>query len=134
LGRIQSYGVMAAAAAGGVVACAPVNSVSQADFSPVYNGVETQPLGVGLVNIRVSMQGARDNKDVANYADCAVAQYAMLGGFGFARHVRTNVVIEGGIWRGDAVYTVSPTLPQGLRTIDAEVTVQNCATEAIPTV
>ena len=86
------------------------------------------------MNFRVAMTGARDNEDVAAYARCAAAQYALIRGYGFARHVRTNVAIEGGIWRGDAVYTISPALPAGLRTIDAEVTVQNCAAEGIPAV
>ena len=62
------------------------------------------------------------------------AQYALIRGYGFARHVRTNVNEEGGIWTGDAVYTISPALPRGLRTIDAEVTVADCASRDIPTV
>ena len=80
------------------------------------------------------MKGARDNEDVADYAECAAAQYALIRGYGFARHVRTKVVEEAGLWRADAVYTISPALPQGLSTIDAEVTVSNCAETGIPTV
>ena len=82
----------------------------------------------------VEMRGARDNADVVAYAECAAAQYALIRGYGFARHVRTNVDQEGGLWRGDAVYTISPVLPRGLATIDAEVTVANCAETGIPTV
>jgi len=105
-----------------------------APFTPNYLGVETLLMDTDLVNIRVAMTGARDNEDVATYARCAAAQYALIRDFGFARHVRTNVAIEGGIWRADAVYTISPDLPDGLRTIDAEVIVQDCAAKEIPTV
>jgi hypothetical protein len=71
---------------------------------------------------------------VADYAACAAAQYALIRGYGFARHVRTAVTQEGSIWRGDAVYTISPALPRGVATIDAEVTVRDCGARGIPTV
>ncbi len=117
-----------------LLACAPAGTATQADFSPVYNGVERHLLDVDLVNMHVAMTGARDNNDVAAYARCAVAQYALNRGYGFARHVRTNVTNQGGIWSADAVYTISPTLPRRLRTIDVEVVVQNCAALGIPAV
>jgi hypothetical protein len=44
------------------------------------------------------------------------------------------VQVEGGVRIADAVYTVSPTLPRGLQTIDAEVRVADCAELGIPTV
>ncbi|MEL7093681.1 MAG: hypothetical protein AAFN94_18320 [Pseudomonadota bacterium] len=106
----------------------------QGDGALQYDGVQTLLLDDDLVNFRVAMRGAEDRQAVADYAECAAAQYALIRGFGFARHVRTNVNEEGGIWRGDAVYTVSPALPRGLRTIDAEVTVADCAQRGIPTV
>ena len=71
---------------------------------------------------------------MSDYAECAAAQYTLIRGYGFARHVRTNVTEEGGIWRADAVYTISPSLPKGLKTIDAEVTAFQCAERGIPTV
>ena len=100
----------------------------------VYGGVQTVLLEDDLVNLIVSMRGARDQRDVIAYARCAAAQYALIRDYGFARHVRTNVSNEGGIWRADAVYTVSPALPQGSRTIDAEVLVADCIEQGIPTV
>lgn len=130
----QSFPGLIVAACGGLLACAPADTATQADFSPVYNGVERHLLDVDLVNMHVTMTGARSGDDVAAYARCAVAQYALTRGYGFARHVRTNVAIQGGIWSADAVYTISPTLPRGLRTLDAEVVVQNCAAHGIPTV
>ena len=115
--------------------CQPRESTQEAEpFEPEYLSVETFLLDDDLVNFRLAMKGARNNEDLAAYADCAVAQYALIRDYGFARHVRTNVAKEGGIWRADAVYTISPALPDGLRTIDAEVAVQNCAAEGIPTV
>ena len=39
-----------------------------------------------------------------------------------------------GLWQADAIYTISAAIPAGLRTIDAEVTVENCKSNGIPTV
>ncbi|MHC0054031.1 hypothetical protein [Actibacterium sp. D379-3] len=121
---------------GGQAGCAPAPGgvVAQADFAPGYLGVETRLLDGDLVNFVVRMQGARGQDDVADYARCAAAQYTLIRGYGFARHVRTNVAQEGGVWQADAVYTISPALPRGVQTIDAEVVVANCADEGIPTV
>lgn len=103
-------------------------------FEPEYRGIETRLLEGDLVNFHVKMTGARDVRDVADYAECAAAQYALIRGYGFARHVRTTSEVEAGLWRGDAVYTISPALPDGLKTIDAEVVVANCRERRIPTV
>ena len=127
---LASLGVASAA----LMACAQGGEVSQGDFSPTYRGIETILLDGDLVNFRVAMTGARDNSDVEVYARCAAAQYALIRGYGFARHVRTNVAQKNGTWRGDAVYTISASLPRGVRTIDAEVTVRDCGAQGIPTV
>lgn len=103
-------------------------------FAPEYTSIETRLLDDDLVSFQVQMTGARTKADVADYAKCAAAQYALIRGFGFARHVRTKVEESDGIWRGDAVYTVSAALPQGLLTLDAEVVVDNCKDDGIPTV
>lgn len=122
--------------AGCVTAAAPDGASVRlgAPQDAVYRGVRTVLLQDDLVNLIVSMEGARDERDVIAYARCAAAQYARIRDYGFARHVRTNVSKEGGIWRADAVYTVSPALPQGSRTIDAEVAVADCIEQGIPTV
>jgi len=109
-----------------------VDQVTQ--FRPDYQGVETSLLDGDLVQFDVTMTGARDKADVDAYAECAAAQYALIRGYGFARHLRTNVIEKGGVWAADAVYTISPSLPRGLRTIDAEVVVADCAENKIPTV
>ena len=110
------------------------DQAAQGAFAPKYLGIETILLDGDLVNFRVEMTGARNKQDVSAYAACAAAQYALIRGFGFARHVRTNVDNQGGTWRGDAVYTISAALPEGLKTIDAEVTVRDCGAQGIPTV
>ena len=117
----------------GLSACAD-QTIAQEDAAPAYLGIETILLDGDLVNFRVAMTGARGTDDVDAYARCAAAQYSLIRGFGFARHVRTNVAQSGGTWRGDAVYTVSAALPRGVRTIDAEVTVRDCGAQGIPTV
>ncbi len=103
-------------------------------FEPGYLRIETRLLDDDLVNFLVEMTGARTKADVADYAKCAAAQYALIRGYGFARHVRTNVQKSDGIWRGDAVYTVSASLPEGVLTLDAEVVVENCKDDGIPTI
>lgn len=99
-----------------------------------FGPIETRLLDRDLVSFLVEMEGARDAADVEGYARCAAAQYAVIRGYGFARHVRTTVQQRGGVWRGDAVYTISATLPRGLRTIDAAVTLADCQARGIPTV
>jgi hypothetical protein len=123
-------------AAAGLLACTPTDdaAVGRADFNPSYNGIQTVLLDGDLVNFHVSMRGARAQADVDDYARCAAAQYALIRGAGFTRHVRTSVVKTGGNWRGDAVYTISKGLPRGSATIDAEVTVRDCGAQGIPTI
>ncbi|WP_412103313.1 hypothetical protein [Salipiger bermudensis] len=117
-----------------LASCAETAPEPDAPFVPVYEGVETRLLDGDLVNFFVQMHGARDASDVEDYARCAAAQYALIRGYGFARHLRTNVAQEGGLWRGDAVYTISAALPAGLKTIDAEVVASACAENEIPMV
>ena len=125
---------MALAVAGAVSGCEQSGEPKKVAFKPDYQGVQTRLLDGDLVSFQVKMHGARDNADVDAYAECAAAQYALIRGYGFARHLRTNVVEEGGTWLGDAVYTISPSLPRGLKTIDAEVVVADCGAAGIPTV
>lgn len=121
-------------------ACVPTSNgagddvTGQANFTPVYGGIQTVLLDGDLVNFHVKMTGARGQDDVDAYARCAAAQYALIRGFGFARHVRTSVAKSGGNWRGDAVYTISSSLPRGSATIDAEVAVRDCGAQGIPTI
>lgn len=103
-------------------------------FEPVYGPIETQLLEGDLVGFQYSMTGARTGEDLRAYADCAAAQYALIRGYGFARHVRTNVDQRGAVWTGDSIYTISPTLPRGLQTVEAATTVQACRQTGIPTV
>lgn len=116
-------------------ACTPAGEVPEERGSQaVYEGVSTILLDTDLVSFSVAMKGAKDRADVEAYGRCAAAQYALDQGFGFARQVRTIVTKKGQTWYGDAVYVISASLPQGLRTIDAEVTATECAELGIPTV
>lgn len=133
----------ALAALAGLAACAPTigdgdgeiaGPLRSAPESAEYLGVQTRLLDADLVQFLVALRGARDGQDAMAYARCAAAQYTLIRGYGFARHVRTGVTERGGVWQADAVYTVSPGLPPGARTIDAEVTVAACTEQGIPTV
>lgn len=117
-----------------LAACQTAPAPVPADGAVRYDGIETRLLDGDLVNFKVRVANAADDQVVVDYAACAAAQYALIRGFGFARNVRTLVDEEGGVWTGDAVYTISPALPRGARTIDAEVTVDDCARRDIPTV
>ncbi|KQI68510.1 hypothetical protein AN189_09340 [Loktanella sp. 3ANDIMAR09] len=115
----------------GLAACAPMapNAVR-----PDYLGVQTDLLDGDLVNFRVALRGTDDPALVENYAECAAAQYALIRGQAFTRLVRVNTSKEGGTWRSDAVYTISPDLPRGRASIDAVVKVADCGASGIPTV
>jgi len=102
-----------------VAGCAETDTVAvsrfaEADsaFMPSYRGIETHLLDDDLVRFVVAMEGARSNDDVAQYAECAAAQYSLIRGYGFARHVRTNVIENNGKWLADAVFTISSSLPR----------------------
>ena len=116
-----------------LAACAPPAPMAE-DLIPDYLGVEALTLDEGLVQVKVAMTKALSSKDVETYADCAASQYALDQGDSFARHLRTNVNIEGGVWSADAVYTTSPTLPEGVSIIDVEVVANDCKARGIPTV
>lgn len=117
-----------------LVACTPAPDAELLHEGPVYSGVVTQILDDDLARLVARMENIERPDQLTTYAECAAARYALLQGFGFARHLRTNVAEKGGVWTADAVYTLSPTLPAGLRTIDAEVTVAACNENGIPTV
>ena len=117
-----------------LAACGLNTEITAERLVPDYRGVETQLLDGDLVRFRVAMTNALSNQDVSDYAQCAAAQYTLIRGYGFARHVRTQVEQSSNLWRGDAVYTISPDLPQGIKTIDAEVVAANCREKGIPLV
>ncbi len=99
-----------------------------------YLGVDTRLLDNSMVSFQVRMRGARGREDVVAYARCAGAQYALIRGYSFAQHVRTTVERRGDVWEGDGGFVISPDLPLGLRNMDAEVIVDDCREQGIPTV
>lgn len=101
---------------------------------PVYRGAEAVGMGDDLFGFLVTMEGAAGTAEVDAYVACIVAGYALEIDAGFARKVRVYMQEEGGVWTADAVYSISPTLPRGIKTMDAEVTAADCAERGIPTV
>jgi hypothetical protein len=129
LGLLATLGTATAA----LGACTPGSEVpEERGQTAVYEGVTTILLDDGLVSFGVAMKGAKDRSEVEAYGRCAAAQFALDQGFGFARQVRTIVTKKGRTWYGDAVYLISASLPEGLRTIDAEVVATECAELGIP--
>jgi len=117
-----------------LAACAGANAPVGLENAVIYEGAETRLLEGDLVNFIVRTSGQATRETAIGYAECAAAQYTLIRGFGFARQVRTTVEIDGDAFVADAIYTISPDLPRGSRTIDAEVTVANCGVSGIPTV
>ncbi|NPD15241.1 hypothetical protein HOY34_08520 [Xinfangfangia sp. D13-10-4-6] len=117
-----------------VAGCASESDQVQEAGKKEYLGIQTVLLQGDMVSFRVAIKGTQEGRDLEDYARCAAAQYALIRGAGFARHVRTNVAKSGGTIRGDSVWLVSAALPRGIKTIDAEVTVQDCGALGIPTV
>ena len=117
-------------------ACAPTGAdeASEPPPPPVHAGIETRLLDADLVNFRATMTGGATLADLDAYSRCAAVQYTLIRGYGYARHVRTNISEEGGVWTADAVYTISPELPLGTRTLEAAVVAADCAEQGIPSV
>jgi hypothetical protein len=118
----------------GLAACADGAQVTQSAYPPAWLGIETRLLRDDLVGFRVAVRHADSQRLVEDYAACAAAQYALIRGHGFARHVRTQIAQDGAVTRADAVYTISAALPRGVALIDAETTVRDCGARGIPTV
>ncbi len=137
MARLLSSTIMLAAFGSGLMACAK-DDAGRAVLSPPeraeYLGVDTLLLDDSTVAFLVRMRGARDRADVVTYARCAAAQYALIRGYSFAQHVRTNVTRSGDVWEADGGFVISPDIPQGLRNMDAEVIVDDCRDQGIPTV
>lgn len=122
-------------ALGGLAACAPQTTAREEEpFAPEYQRIVTRLLEDDLVAFDLTMTGARDAEDLRRYGDCAVAQYALIRGYGYARHLRTTTQHSGDVWQGNAIYTISPERPPGLEIIVATERVLTCAEEDIPTV
>lgn len=132
-GRLAATALTAGLLPVALAACQPQASTASA-AEPRYEGAEAAFLDAELVRVTARMSGPATRDALLEYSRCAVARYALRNGQGFARHLRTNVTVEGGIRSADAVYTLSPTLPRGSQTIDAEVLAAACAEQGIPTV
>ncbi len=117
----------------GLAACAGTAPADGGSAQGDYLSADVLPWKGDLIRVRVAMKGAADAEGAGEFARCAAAGYAVKNKAGFARHVRTLTDKEGGIWRADAVYSVTAALPDGVQTIDAEVTVADCAERGIPT-
>lgn len=131
-------GIHLACLAGGIaglVGCTEAGTAPQgAAADRAYLGAEPLGLGGDLYGFLVTMRGARDTAELEAYVDCVVAGYALEKNKSFARRVRTKVKEEGGVWSADAVYSITPTLPGGVMTIDVGSAVADCARRGIPTV
>lgn len=102
-------------------------------FAPIYEPIETQLLDVDLVSFKAIVRGARGPEDLRDVTDCAAAQYALIRGYGYARHIRTTLNVEGIVWEADAAYTISLDMPRGTNTLDASDTVADCQARGLPT-
>ncbi|MGB0439243.1 MAG: hypothetical protein ACPGFC_03965 [Paracoccaceae bacterium] len=117
----------------GVAGCAA--SQNGADPKSLqYGPVVVADLGDDLIQVKLSIRAPATTQDITNMAECNAAAYAKSQGFGFTRHLRTNAYKEGGLWRADAVYSVTSELPRGLRPLDTKAVIAACAQNGIPMV
>ncbi|MEM8980198.1 MAG: hypothetical protein AAGD04_11990 [Pseudomonadota bacterium] len=121
-----------------VISCLALSACVVENDAPIdrarYAPIETRPLDNNLVQFTAKIRGQQPQDRVIAFAECGAAQYALIRGYGFARHVRTTVYFEASHSVADAIYTISPSLPRGVKTIDAEVVVDACREQGIPTV
>jgi len=133
---MRGRGVLLALVIAAGAGCSPAFGTSepQRASTPSYLGAQAELLDDTLLSVTLRMSGVTGAQDIAAYADCVASGVALQQGYSFARHVRTNLADEGGIWLADAVYTLSPALPKGLRTLDADVVAATCRENGIPLV
>ena len=118
-----------AAAASGVQAGAADEVRAEGRFL----GGSAAELDAGLMQLNVAMRGGREARALAErYARCVAIGYGLRHGFAFARHVRTKLDFRSGIWRADAVYTMSRNVPAGMNLIDIQIEQQDCTNRGIP--
>ena len=110
----------------GLTGCAPAPEPQGFRVAEI-NRLDDELLGL-VVETDIETQADQ----LRDYATCVAARYTLITGYGFTRHIRTNRSNSGGTYRADAVYSITPTLPAGSRTLDAEVIAQNCAELGIP--
>jgi hypothetical protein len=132
-----SAAVACAGLLAGIAGCTPQGrapaTIGDGPAPGDYLGASVTALDDDLIAVQAQMRRVRQAGDIDGYTACVAARHARDTGDGFLRHVRTNIDEKGGIWRADAVYTISPTLPRGRMTIDAQVTAAECAENGVPT-
>ncbi len=133
MARITAGMVLTGTMAGLAACAAAPDAEGPVEVKATYLSSQVVLLEGDLVQAKVAAKGRDAEAAVVEYARCAVAGYALKNNAGFVRNVRTLTGKEGGIWRADAVYSVTSALPVGMQTIDAEVTVADCAERGIPT-
>lgn len=101
---------------------------------PVHRGSATALPGGDPVKVRADAATAGGADAARDRPDRFAAGDALSRGGAFARQVSTAVSEQGGVWRTDEVYSISPTLRAGHRTIDAKTTMAACGENGIPTV
>ena len=111
-----------------------VSGASAAPGSGSVTSVEGTPRLMDPCSGIAKIRGAGGPESFGAHADRGAARYAPIGSYGYARHIRTNLAEDSGLRRADAVYTVSPALPDGSRTIDAAAAAAACAEDGIPTI
>ena len=111
---------------------APEIAVEQ--VSPDDRGIETMQFADDLMNSRVELTNALSLTDDEDYARHAAEDYALIRGWGFARHIRSGVEQDKNIWTADAYYTISGGLPREIKTIKAGAVALAFAEHGIPTV
>ncbi len=99
---------------------------SPGNITPGVGLAEASFLTDDLLQVTVPVTGDPSRQTLRMITDCAAAEAVLLRDAGFARHVRTAMVEEGGNRRADAVYSVSKEVPRGNFVLDVAVQAEAC--------
>lgn len=117
----------------------PLRPAAPAGLAPEsFAGAAVRELGTGregerLVSVRADLAPGVDAGVAFAYATCALADWAVANGAGYARHVRSLPVRAGGKAGIESVFTLSGgPRPMGLRVMEPEDTLRACARLGIP--
>lgn len=117
----------------------PLLPVAPEGLAPeVFAGAAVRDLGQGadgtrMVSVRADLAPGLDAGVAFAYATCALAEWVDANDAGYARHVRSLPLRQGGKTGIESVFTLSRgARPMGLRVLEAGDTLRACARLGIP--
>ncbi|WBU57033.1 hypothetical protein [Paracoccus sediminicola] len=85
-----------------------------------------------LVAVYVKLRQGVDGSAAFAYATCTLAAWSTTTDTPYARHIRTLSSERGGVLTVESIFTMSESLPLGLRVMERDETLQDCRANGIP--